>query len=66
MLSLTNLIVATIIVTIVTTTAAVEEVAKTEGLEYSDRTCRNSSLLDTPWPSDHGDSSRTKYTIGAG
>jgi hypothetical protein len=35
-------------------------------LEYDSATCRKTSLLNTPWPSDHGDSSRSKYTINAG
>lgn len=36
------------------------------GLEYDLSTCRNTSLARSTWPSDHGDSSRTKYTLGAG
>jgi hypothetical protein len=37
-------------------------------LEYTESVGRGSSgfLADTPWPSDHGDSSRSKFTIGAG
>lgn len=33
---------------------------------YDKSTCRTTSLANSTWPSDHGDSSRTKYTIGAG
>lgn len=35
-------------------------------LEYDKSTCRNTALAKSTWPSDHGDSSRSKYTIGAG
>jgi hypothetical protein len=36
------------------------------GMKYDVRTCREKSLARSTWPSDHGDSSRTKYTVGAG
>lgn len=38
----------------------------TNALEYDTSTCRNTALARSTWPSDHGDSSRAKYTIGAG
>lgn len=38
-----------------------------EGWAYDTRTCRGTSLHPkSTWPSDHGDCSRSKYTIGAG
>mmetsp|Transcript_3156 Transcript_3156/g.4892 ORF Transcript_3156/g.4892 Transcript_3156/m.4892 type:complete len:550 (-) Transcript_3156:135-1784(-) len=36
------------------------------GIEYDPSTCRDVSLINSTWPSDHGDSSRSKYTIGGG
>eukprot|EP00602_Paraphysomonas_sp_CaronLab_P009241 CAMPEP_0185035846 /NCGR_PEP_ID=MMETSP1103-20130426/27903_1 /TAXON_ID=36769 /ORGANISM="Paraphysomonas bandaiensis, Strain Caron Lab Isolate" /LENGTH=555 /DNA_ID=CAMNT_0027573117 /DNA_START=5 /DNA_END=1672 /DNA_ORIENTATION=+ len=35
-------------------------------LKYDPSTCRGVSLANSTWPNDHGDSSRTKYTLGAG
>lgn len=38
-----------------------------EAWEYDPSTCRETSLRrGSTWPSDHGDSSRSKYTLGAG
>jgi hypothetical protein len=33
---------------------------------YGPESCRETSLARSTWPSDHGDSSRTKFTVGAG
>lgn len=39
----------------------------TENIQYSAASCRNNvSLAGSTWPSDHGDSSRTKFTVNAG
>lgn len=37
-----------------------------EDLAYHPATCREVSLSSSTWPSDHGDSSRSKFTVGAG
>jgi len=40
--------------------------ALVSSFEYDTATCRDKSLSGSTWPSDHGDSSRTKFTYGAG
>lgn len=35
-------------------------------IQYDAATCRTSSLYPSTWPNDHGDSARTKFTVGAG
>mmetsp|Transcript_15492 Transcript_15492/g.29186 ORF Transcript_15492/g.29186 Transcript_15492/m.29186 type:complete len:559 (+) Transcript_15492:66-1742(+) len=43
-----------------------EEVVE-QVFQYDERTCRGTSLHPkSTWPSDHGDCSRSKYTLGAG
>lgn len=41
-------------------------VASEELFQYDPATCRNAALMKSTWPSDHGDSSRSKFTYGAG
>lgn len=45
---------------------SIDEVSVQAELAYHPATCRNVSLSSSTWPSDHGDSSRSKFTVGAG
>ena len=50
----------------VSSTSAISGDKNTSTISYDPATCRERSLASSTWPSDHGDSSRTKFTVGAG
>jgi hypothetical protein len=60
------LIVVSSLVLAVALTASLVLSADPGSFKYDPATCRETSLSRSTWPLDHGDSSRTKFTVGAG
>jgi hypothetical protein len=55
-----------LLIAVLAHTGAATEDGDVAPMKYDPATCREKSLSSSTWPSDHGDSSRTKFTIGAG
>jgi hypothetical protein len=55
-----------LLIAVLAHTGVVAEDGDVAPMKYDKKTCREKSLSSSTWPSDHGDSSRTKFTIGAG